>query len=70
MMLNALVMNRVQELGPELDKVRNYVTKQMNLIHKTATHGIGYPFGTIVRLTQAQAVATSSLNLPLSFSPN
>ena len=47
--------------------VRNYVTKQMNLIHTTVTHDIGYAFGTDVRLAQAQAVATSSLNATITF---
>lgn len=47
--------------------VRNYVTKQMNLISSTVAHDISYAFGSDPELAQAQAVATSSLNATITF---
>jgi hypothetical protein len=42
--------------------VRNYVTKQMNLIYSTVFHDIAYAFGSNHKLVQAKALATESLN--------
>ena len=47
--------------------VRNYVTKQMNLIYSTVTHDISYAFGFDPKLAQAQTVATLSLNATVTF---
>lgn len=47
--------------------VRNYVTKQMNLIHSTVTHDIAYAFGSDPTLSQAQSLATTSLNATITF---
>lgn len=47
--------------------VRNYITKQMNLIHSTVTHDIAYAFGSDPSLAQAQNVATTSLNATITF---
>jgi hypothetical protein len=47
--------------------VRNYVTKQMNLIHSTISHDIGYAFGGDPQLVRAQVLATASLNATITF---
>ena len=47
--------------------VRNYVTKQMNLILTTVSHDITYAFGSDPKLALAQAVATMSLNATVTF---
>lgn len=47
--------------------VRNYVTKQMNLIHSTISHDIGYAFGVDPQLARAQVLATASLNATITF---
>ena len=47
--------------------VRNYVMKQMNLIHSTVSHDIGDAFGSNPKLSQAQSVATTSLNVTITF---
>ena len=47
--------------------VRNYVTKQMNLIYSTVSHDISYAFGSDPNLSQAQTVATLSLNATVTF---
>lgn len=47
--------------------VRNYVTKQMNLIHSTVSHDISYAFGSELSMAKAQAVATTSLNATITF---
>ena len=47
--------------------VRNYVTKQMNLIYATVSHDISYVFGSDPKLALAQAIATMSLNATVTF---
>ena len=47
--------------------VRNYVTKQMNLIYSTVSHDITYAFGSNPKMAQAQALATMSLNATITF---
>lgn len=47
--------------------VRNYVVKQMNLIHGTLSHDIAYAFGNDSSMVQAQSLAVMSLNATITF---
>ena len=47
--------------------VRNYITKQMNLIYSAVSHDIVYAFGADPKMALGQTIATMSLNSTVTF---
>ena len=64
-LVQALKAPSLQELEVLRWSVRNYVTKQMNLINTTVSHDIAYAFGMDPILSQS--AATTSLISTITF---